>query len=272
MICPNCGGEFADWALKCPYCGSTNEQGAESEYMKHMEDLRGKLDQLDEEARESYKSSMNLTLKKLLKCLGILLATALLLALGVFLIKKIYTQKEEDFYMAQKAWQKEEYKKLDALYEKGSYDEILTESYNILEGDYSISTWDHYCFITEFYDNYSDLLAAKEQLKEGADDSYFLGSGLYSALYLSQYATDDYIKQLREDYKTKGTYGLSEDEVTLVKDYQKEALDFLKKDLGYSTDQIHTVYKECLTNGYLSGESCYKKAEELAKSYGWATE
>lgn len=272
MICPNCGGEFADWALKCPYCGGTNEQGAESEYMKHMEELRCKLDHLDEEAQESYKSSMDLTLKKLLKYLGILLAIALLLTLGVFLIKKIYTQKEEDFYMAQKAWQKEEYKKLDAMYDKGSYDEILAESYDILEGDYSISTWNHYCFITEFYEHYSDLLAAKEQLKEANGDSYFLGSGIYSALYLSQYATEDYIKQLREDYKEKGAYGLSEDEVALVENYQKVALDFLEKDLGWSEEQIQTIYEECLIDGYLSSEACYDKAEELAKSYGWTTE
>ena len=91
MICPNCGGEFADWALKCPYCGGVNDKGAEAEYMKHMEELRKRLDNLDEESEASYSKSMSRTVKRLLIVIGILLAAAVVIILAFFIVRKNVT-------------------------------------------------------------------------------------------------------------------------------------------------------------------------------------
>lgn len=272
MICPNCGGEFADWALKCPYCGSVNDKGAEAEYMKHMEELRKKLDNLDDESASDYNKSMSKTVKQLLTVIGILLAVAVVIIIAVFIVKKNTLQKDEDFYLAEKAWQKEEYKKLDAMYAEGDYAGIIDEYYSLLDEPYSISGWTHYCYITEFYYYYSNILTAKAQFDEDNGDYYTLGMGIYSALYLYKYTTDDYLSQLEDNYKTNGTYGLSTDEVEIIRDYQTDSKDFLESTLGLSADELDSLYTECAPDGYLDIESCLVKANELAEDYGWVTE
>ena len=272
MICPNCGGEFADWALKCPYCGGVNDKGAEAEYMKHMEELRKRLDNLDEESEASYSKSMSRTVKRLLIVIGILLAAAVVIILAFFIVRKNELQKSEDFYLAEKAWQKEEYKKLDAMYDEGDYAGIIDEYYAMLDEPYSISSWTHYCYITEFYYNYSNLLTAKAQFDDDNGDYYTLGMGIYSALYLYKYTTDDYLSQLEDNYKANGTYGLSADEVEIIRGYQTDSKDFLESTLGLSADELDNLYTECAPDGYLSIESCLVKANELAEDYGWVTE
>ncbi len=272
MICPNCGGEFADWALKCPYCGGVNDKASEAEYMKHMEELRTKLDNLDEESEADYSKAMNKTVKRLLIVIGILLAAAAVIIIAVFIVKKNTLQNDEDFYAAEKAWQKEEYKKLDAMYEEGDYDGIIDEYYEALDETYSISSWSHYCYVTEFYYNYSRVLAAKKQFDAGDGDYYTLGMGIYSAFYLCKYISDDYLSQLEDNYTSNGTYGISPDELTLIRDYQTDSLDFLENTLGWSEDEIDSFYSECSPDGYLSMEPFFTKSNELAESYGWLTE
>lgn len=271
MICPNCGGEFADWALKCPYCGSVNDKGAEKEYMKHMDELRKRLDNLDEESAADYNKSMSKTIKRLLIAIGTILAAAAVILIIVFVIKKNETQKSDNFYIAEKAWQTEEYKKLDAMYDEGDYDGILEEYYETLNGDYSITSWKHYCYVTDFYYNYSQVLGAKEQFDDGSGDYYMLGSGIYSALYLTKSTAGDYISRLEDAYND-GSYGLSKDEADLVRQYQAYSLDFLENTLGWSANEIDSFYEENSTNGYLESEPCYIKANEIADSYGWITE
>ena len=75
MICPSCGGEHADWARICPYCGSVNEQVDEEVYLAHLEEMRRKLDNVDEEAETVYETTVKSTFKKVFKWFIIVFAS-----------------------------------------------------------------------------------------------------------------------------------------------------------------------------------------------------
>lgn len=46
VICPNCGGEFKEQSVKCPYCGTMYYPGAEEDYLKKLEHVRTDMEDL----------------------------------------------------------------------------------------------------------------------------------------------------------------------------------------------------------------------------------
>ncbi len=270
MFCSNCGGEYADWALKCPYCGSVNDKGAEKKYMEHMEDLRKNLDQVDEESEADYKKTMSRSVKRISLIVLIIIAAAVVVFITVRVFNNQKNRIEETAKLQENDWEKEEYAKMDELYENGDFEGILTENEKLVSENskYSLGDWEHYCFIFEFYWEYNDICQAKAQIEAGSGDSYTLGNGIYGALYLSKFATEEYIGQLQENFK-QGYRGLSDEDVEMVRTYQQEAADFLSNSLKWSEDEINEVYEECTPDDYLTLSPCYDKGKELAKEYGW---
>ena len=53
-VCGSCGASFDKDEPKCPYCGTLNPYGAEKEYKEKLEDIREKLDVVDDIAKASY--------------------------------------------------------------------------------------------------------------------------------------------------------------------------------------------------------------------------
>ena len=51
IVCTSCGASFDKDEPKCPYCGTLNPYGAEKEYKEKLEDIREKLDVVDDIAK-----------------------------------------------------------------------------------------------------------------------------------------------------------------------------------------------------------------------------
>lgn len=270
MFCPNCGGEFAEWAPKCPYCGNMNPKGAEKEYMAHMEELKNRLDQVDEESEKDYQKTMGKAAKRLLIFVGAAAALIILVFVALNIWQKKQDEKAEARQIAEEAWQKEEFVKLDEMYAKGDYEGIIDEYYATLGENHNIYSWEHYEYVMEFYVYYADMLAAKNQIEGKVGDTYTLGKGLYGALYLTKMVSDDQISRLEENYQsTQRSPGLTKEEGKLVREYQTEARDFLETKINWTQAEIDSFYESCSRDGDFSTAMCYEKAEELAEGFGW---
>ena len=46
MICENCGAEYDEHLLLCPYCGTENDRAAQLEHQKELHDLNEKTEKL----------------------------------------------------------------------------------------------------------------------------------------------------------------------------------------------------------------------------------
>lgn len=265
MFCPSCGAEFADWAHTCPYCGTVNEAVDEKLYMEHMEELRKRMDVVDDEAEKKYQRSISDSVKKTLKIAGIVVGLALVIVLFVLVRNKIADRRDEKFQMDQYEWRKEEYQKLNALYEAGDYAGALEEIYASTEdNEYTAGTWEHYYFVYDFYSYYQNMQMMKTEYAENDLDSYILGEGLYGAVYLVCYADDDYLDRLQTSYSANnGSYGITEEERTIILTYREEAEEILHDTVGWSDEEIETMYEDALDNDWLTIRPFFKKAEEM---------
>lgn len=265
MICPSCGGDYADWARTCPYCGSVNEAADEEAYMRHLEELRLRLDQVDDEAGDLYQKKSGHMVKWILILIGtVILVAGILVALGIYYMDKASARNEEMMINMQN-WARENYGRLDQLYDEGKYDEILDEYYDHLtnKDDVNYYDWSHYYFVFDFYQRYKYLMEAIDQMEGREDKNAFnLGEGLYSALYLGKFANEGYIDQLIDAYDQNQIHGLSEDEAEIVKGYIPEALAYLTNTLNWSEAEIDAFYEKCYDGHTLKIQPCFDWADE----------
>lgn len=270
MICPNCGGEHADWALRCPYCNTVNEESSERVYMEHMNDIRDRLDDVDDNAKKSYRETISKSTKKTFFTVGIIAVILAAIVIIIALFSFMMDKRDESMRQKTLQWQNEEYVKLDAWYEKGEYDEILKEYYDyILDSKYDIYNWSHYYFIIEFYDDYKTCQMMHEEIinNEARYDS--LGMGLNSILNLVCRAQEGYIDELKEAYVLNNeTYGLSEEEAKTITKWQKEALEIFEKDLDIDEKELYELYEKCKKNDYIDFEKCFNEAKIIAERKG----
>lgn len=270
MICPNCGGEHADWALRCPYCDTVNEESSERIYMEHMNDIRDRLDDIDDNAKKTYKDTISKSAKKTFLIVGIIAGVLAATVILIAIIHSLLESRYESMRQRNIEWQKEEYVKLDAWYDREEYDEILTEYYDyILDSKYDIFNWSHYYFIIEFYDDYRTCQMMHNEIsnKEASYDS--VGLGLYSALNLICRAQSGYMDQLKESYILNNeTYGLSEEETIIIAKWQKETLEIFEKDLNINQKELYDLYEKCKKDDYVDLEKCFEEAKIIAEREG----
>ncbi|MDO4477422.1 MAG: zinc ribbon domain-containing protein [Lachnospiraceae bacterium] len=272
MFCPNCGGEYADWALKCPYCGSVNDAGAEKAYMAHMEELKKRLDRVDDEAEGMYRKAMSTGMRRVVMAVVIAVAAALLIFAVVRIVERIGISNEERRYQEQLAWEAEEYPKLDAMYAEGNFAGILEECDRVMmeEPLYDVYDWPHYTFVDDYFSHYVDLHAAEMAIAEKDIDEYELGMGIYAALYLGYDTTDEVLERLRKSYDMNRSFGISEEDEVMIRAFGEDARRFLTETLGWSEAESEAFYKSCLEDGYLSSSRCFDKAEELIAAGQWS--
>lgn len=275
MICPSCGGEFAEWAHKCPYCGTYNEEVDEELYMQHMYELRERLDSVDEEAEETYRGIVNASSKKTVKRIIIVLIIAAVLASGFFLIRALrfnsMEKKAEDIEM----WEKTEFPKLDVWYDAGEYDKIIEEYYSLADKKDKyyvyIYRWEHGPFIIDYYDRYRLL---KEEIKE-INDPDFTGKGFTMGLtiwdsMLLLYGYEMNIDKLHYDETFKADLGdyYSEEEKEMIVGYRREAHDYIFNTLGMTYDDLNEIVK-AKDEGKKSGlEICVDLGKEMMGENG----
>ena len=122
--CPSCGAHFDRSLPACPYCGSTNPEGAEKAYMEDLGEIREDLSGLADTGIDTAAVEIRRHGKFLRRTLIIAAAAALLLAGMFFFTEHRWEKKEEEDFV----WQRENYPVMDELYESGDY-KALAEFY-----------------------------------------------------------------------------------------------------------------------------------------------
>ncbi len=77
MICQNCGGEYTDNLLRCPYCLTENKEAAEKEKSDILKGYDAQAKDIENEAKAYPKKRANELTKKMLKVIGILVLAAI---------------------------------------------------------------------------------------------------------------------------------------------------------------------------------------------------
>ena len=170
ISCGNCGGSYDDDLPKCPYCGSTNIDGAEKDYMEKLEDVREDLEDLDEIPTEELQTAVKKQAVRLRKILLIIGGLAIILAALYF----FFNRPEKRDYKAEYLWQQEHYPELNALYDNGEYDELEELLYELSEDENAnLLDWEHNEFISDYILGKS-ILRYLEWDKEEPLDEYRL--------------------------------------------------------------------------------------------------
>ena len=148
--CPNCGAEMDKKEPKCPFCGYINEEGAEKQYMEKLDDVRERLDNVDEEAAAEYGRSY----KKMIRIIVItVVVLAILTAIGFGLYRVVENKVMErgnasgEDALKEMTWQKENFPKFDELYEAEKYDELTDLFYGPECEGHSLYDYKHYDFL-----------------------------------------------------------------------------------------------------------------------------
>lgn len=255
MTCKSCGAVFDDSLVKCPYCGTVNEKGNEAQYMEELEDIRKRLDVVDEESEEVYKAEIKKSTKVIRRTVIIVLI--IIGAFGLlFLADKLFTRaligKTPDPKM-QLLWEKENYPKLNALYDAGKYDEALALQDELTKNNegYNLYAWEHY-FALSLYRDSQDLCYYKDELDSGMElDLYEKASTVYLGMKAYEYIINDYYP-----------YTLDEKEKSIVEGFCVNNRDMMMDILKVSEDELEDIYKEIENNGYMSYDKCKKLAEK----------
>ena len=272
MICPNCGGDFADWAPKCPYCGEMNYQGAEREYMERLEMLRQDLEEIPEESGAHYRKRIGTTMGKLLRRLSILVGVVVVLAVLRTAWERHQEKKYEDRTLRMYAWEQENFPVLDQWYEAGEYDEILDFERRLWakNSEFGLYRWEHYLFVTDYYRPYAECLRCRQALTEGEIPSEeMVCDALIGGIFLACHTTEEKIKtQVAE--KERWGQGLSEEEARLIADYCTAAKAVLCEDMGFTESEMAELYRNCLDKeGYMRYAPCYEYADVVMERMGW---
>lgn len=263
MICPNCGGEHASWALKCPYCDTVNDASSEKIYMEHMNNIRDRLDDLDDDAKKNYHSNMMGSSKRILAIAGIVVGAVVAVCLMVLAVNLFMENKQKRDYNAQRAWEKETFPKLDELYEAGAYDALLDENYRIvMDTDYSLYNWSHYYFICDFYSKYKLCLDMKEANKNSHMTESVLADGLYGACELVCRSDEKRLKELLD------IGDISDGELEDIKNWQEDASAIIYDVIGWNQKALFDFYNQNKSEdefGFLDWNTCQEKAKEILK-------
>ena len=272
MICPNCGGDFADWAPECPYCGNMNCQGAEKQYMDRLETLRQDMEELPEASKEHYRKGIGGAVKKMFRPLLVLiLAAVAIAALGV-LWEQYQDRKYEDRYLRTHAWEKENFPRLNQWYEAGEYDKIVEFSDRLVEeeSEFRLNNWEHTVFVTDYYKPYGACLLLRETLEAEEIPSWeMVMDALPAGIFLAFYTTEERLEEKAEEMEKWG-YGLTGDEVLKVKEYCLAARAVLYENMGFTEEEALTLSLECIDeDGYMRYAPCYDYVDIVMERMGW---
>ena len=248
--CDNCGGVFKKTLPKCPYCGAINPEGAEKEYNNKLNNIREKLDVVDELAVEEYKNGLKLFFKTFFVVLPVF---AILAAIWFFIekggMKNISVRpKPYEPVLVSIEEANERFKEWNDLHDKERYSDLyeLVNAYGYSEMN---SNWVHsnfyqkYYYISEIDKGVSDIKAGKKL------GSYTLQDILWSLIYLEK------------DLDGEELYGLTKEDFKILKEeFYKRKDDTLK-----AIDMTYPEYASLYGKAVDDGRADYTTVSEYAK-------
>ena len=237
MICKNCGGEFSDELVKCPYCGTMNRKGAYKDFRKKISRIIDKLLGLKAEAYDSVTRMIGVSLLRSIIIVAVICALAFC---GASLMVNVnyYNDAEYDEEAYQKIiWENENLASLNEAYENRDFTTVEKLLYQRYSVGYS---WEHYAA-------YSLERAYGEIRYEERFNEYALEDLIYFCFY--------------PDYFTS-TYDLSKEEKQMYDEYRNDLLEYAKRK-GYSESELQQIYEEVRDEyGYMTGSDLKKYLKE----------
>ncbi len=249
--CVNCGAEIERFSPKCPACGYINEEGAEKQYMDELEDVRKKLDRVDEEAEEGYYKNYI----KAVRVILITIAVMTVVSIGIYILARYERDRiygSDDNVLEEMAWQREHFAYFDSLYEAGEYDKLAEEFYAEDTEGHDLYEWEHYDFISLYY----EYISIKNMFREVDGYGYTrfrTQSIVYDCLRF-------YVEYNRED-SSDVLSGDEHDALIPAADY---VMEMIHDRLGFSDEELDVILKDAL-NEY--GNLSYDKCGEISERY-----
>lgn len=253
LNCENCGAFIPADAAKCPYCGALNLPGGEKQYMDNLFELKEDVKELSSVSLEEYKKELGRTGRLFKWALVIFAVIAVLGGLLYLWVEKspLYETDSADV-KAQMFWERENYPKLDAMYEEGDYDGILEfEAMDCEDGYYSMAGWEHYDFI----DVYRWYAACRERAVE-------LDSGEYDEDNVYWFIMDAMFLMRDKSYESYDA-----DEQELIEGYKQEIMELMDAKLGMGEEETKSLYAECCKEDEYGAYLDFKLAEKKVEAY-----
>ena len=250
--CPNCGAEMDKDAAKCPFCGYINEAGAEKQYMEKLDDVRQKLDVVDEEAAAEYGKGY----KKIVRIIVITVVVLIVLTILGFcayryLDNVVYDtgNASADEALKEMSWQREYYPKFDELYDAGRYEELVRLFYSDETVDHTLWEYKHYGFTNQ----YSTYVNTRDRLKEVDANGWTRSDAATVMMYTFTYYYELY---------STGYDKLSDEEIANLEPAREYMIGVIHDRLGY-TDADMEALKDRVLNEY--GNIEYDKCVAVVK-------
>ncbi len=248
IVCKNCGGTFAENVTKCPYCGTMHLAGATAAYNQKFEDMTDDLADLGDEHIDEYKKAMHTQSKHALRQISIVAAIVVGASAIIFALSQVVTSATQssnvDSIKAQLAWQTETFPMLDALYEAGDYEALVTFDSELYASgaDYTIYEWAHYDFLYTYY-SYRTCHEIIESYAQGGTLSDYNYTQLFY-FSIAQYDDHYYLNYTEED-------------TLLIADFYAEVTAFLDESIGISAADTLALYEEFYQeDGWVSYSEC----------------
>lgn len=253
LYCENCSAPIPADAAKCPYCGALNAAGGEKKYMENLYGLKEDVEELKTAPVKAYKAEVRKTGRIIKRTLfAVVIAAFCIWGLKLWLDKPFNEKASVEDVKAQLEWERENYPKLDELYEAKDYDGILEfEDKVIEEGSYSIYGWEHYDFINE----YRRYMSFKE-------DALIIESGNYDIDNVYWCIVDTMFFKQDKSYA-----GYTDEELQYIETYRDETIGFLISELGMSEEEIEGLYDECCGKDKYGLYFNYELAQKKIKAY-----
>lgn len=259
--CKSCGAIYDIYLPQCPYCGETNEYGDEIEYQNHLEKIYRDMGELADDSLEGAADEIKQKGKGALKYVLIAGAVVFCIAIVVFFIKSVGEKQNAQNTTAELLWERENYSRLDKMYEDGDYDGLLRfleEFYSNDENNgHKLYNWQHMEFLNA-YMKYRYMLNAVERIAKYPEDTEFdKQSVLLLALELKY-----------ENYEAKYTTvkSMTKQDYDLVMSYIDTADEILLSHLGLTKERCDEIHREVVASSdgvVMSTEKIYEIADEL---------
>ena len=233
MNCKYCGAEYEDDLLQCPYCNSENEKEARERKEEILKSYDVEADKMKKEMASYPKKTANKWTKIILIILGCLLVIVIMVSVIVIVAGKLTVNVEYKIEQQQAG-------KLEEFLAAKDYDGMLAyiEEKDIWSG------YDKYLEVKDVYKEYVEILKSKQTIEETTREygketwekwtEYQVDWMVDSAITIYQYEeayTQDKVLWGNEDEieeivqmaeKELLSYGLSEDEMDIIKEDSKD--------------------------------------------------
>ncbi|MCR5420802.1 MAG: zinc ribbon domain-containing protein [Lachnospiraceae bacterium] len=256
--CINCGAQIEDENSKCPYCGYINENGAEKEYMKELNDIRGKLDAVDDMAVREYGKEY----KKIGKTFLITVISLIFLSAICCIIGFLYSSKKkaDELRLANEMMERmkssnEAFSYFDELYETKQYDKLCEAVFVTCKEEEFIFDWDHYAFVQMY-----DIYLKTQELINNVDEQGWRNSDPETIFYncCCYYYKDEYLY----------IYSLSEQDIEELQPATDYMMNILHDRMGYSDEDMTGLRSRIMPRmDIISLSSCYEIAMENIDEY-----